>query len=414
MIKIEYLLNQTNLIVNKYNQLLDNTGGRYNIFNILGVTTEETRLHSAFISELLNPKGTHGLKEKPLEAFIKHCLDDDFHFQSFSAISKTEFYIGPKTKESGGKIDIIVLDNNNSAIIIENKINASDQERQMLRYNNHSRIYNSSRLLYLSIDGKAPSDYSTAGIDFEYKTISYKYEIHNWLIECKQIAVDFPLVREAISHYINLNKQLTNTSYMDEMNNEIVTFIMQSSENVQNAFELGKVLKDIKIKLQWEFWKQLEISLRKFGLELNDDDPKKVKHWKIKGFYEKQRKKDIYYGLWSEIYNKDGITIHWGCEIEDCIYYGFTIEKNGKGGVSNLDEFSLYREIIKDCDDRYQSSQYWLGWSYTSPKLNFREFNSKDIFDLTEKSKMNEIIEQISKKAYNDIKFVLDKINKLQ
>lgn len=54
MNKIPHLLNKTNLIVNKYNQLLDNTGGRFNVFTIIGLTTEEARLHSAFICELLN------------------------------------------------------------------------------------------------------------------------------------------------------------------------------------------------------------------------------------------------------------------------------------------------------------------------------------------------------------------------
>lgn len=411
MNKILHLLNKTNLIVNKYNQLLDNTGGRFNIFTIIGVTTEETRLHSAFICELLNPNGTHGLKDKPLKAFIKNCLDDDFSFQTTKAQSKTEYYIGSKTNDSGGKIDIIVKDNSNRAIIIENKINANDQEFQMLRYYNYSKHFTSSKLLYLSLDGKKPSEYSTGKDKFDYKTISYKYDITNWLTECKQLAVDFPLVREAISHYINLIKQLTNSSFMDEMNSEIVSLIMQSPENIQNAFEVEKALIDVKIKLQWEFWKQLEIALKKRGIMIKgDEDKKRVKHWKVKGFYEKQRNKDIYYGLWSEIYNQNGITIHWGCEIEENIYFGFTVEKNGEGGISTLEEFKSLRDIVKECDERYQNTPSWLGWLYTTPKLNFKEFNSKEIFDLTEKNKMEELTDQIAMKASTDIQFVLKKI----
>jgi len=411
MNKILHLLNKTNLIVNKYNQLLDNTGGRFNVFTIIGVTTEETRLHSAFICELLNPNGTHGLKDKPLKAFIKNCLDDDFNLQTTKAQSKTEYYIGPKTNDSGGKIDIIVKDNSNRAIIIENKINASDQEHQMLRYYNYSKHFTSSKLLYLSLDGKKPSEYSTGKDNLDYKTISYKYDITNWLTECKQLAVDFPLVREAISHYINLIKQLTNSSFMDEMNSEIVSLIMQSPENIQNAFEVEKALIDVKIKLQWEFWKQLEIALKKRGITIKgDEDKKRVKHWKVKGFYEKQRNKDIYYGLWSEIYNQNGITIHWGCEIEENIYFGFTVEKNGEGGISTLEEFKSLRDIVKECDERYQNTPSWLGWLYTTPKLNFKEFNSKEIFDLTEKNKMEELTDQIAMKASTDIQFVLKKI----
>ena len=46
-------------------------GEFFNIFNTLGLRTEEVRLHSAFLAELLNPQGTHGLSSLFLEAFLK-------------------------------------------------------------------------------------------------------------------------------------------------------------------------------------------------------------------------------------------------------------------------------------------------------------------------------------------------------
>ncbi len=414
MNKLQNLLDKTASIVNKNNQLLDATGGRFNVFQVIGVTTAETRLHSAFLTELLDVKGSHGLKDKPLKTFIRKCLDAEFDFQTVNAISKVEHSIGIKTATTGGRIDIIVWDNENKAIIIENKIYAGDQEYQMLRYYNHSKTYADSRLIYLSLDGKTPSNFSTGGETFDYKALSYKFDIIEWLTECKQLAVDFPLVREAISHYINLIKQLTNISSMDEMNKEIVTLVMQSPENLQNAFELEKVLTDVKIKTQWEFWKQLQKSLEEKGLKVKgDDDVKKVKHWKIKGYYEKQRNRDVNFGLWIEIYNKDGITLHWGCEVQENIYYGFTIEKNGNGGISDNEEVKSYRQIIKDCDDLYQAdSENWLGWMYPTPMLNFRNFSSQDIFALADRATLENTTNQIAEKALGDITFVLEKIDK--
>lgn len=414
MNKIQNLLDKTASIVNKNNQLLDATGGRFNVFQIIGVTTAETRLHSAFIKELLDVQGSHGLKDKPLKAFIRKCLSDAFDFKTTNTLSKVEHSIGIKTATTGGRIDIIVWDSENRAIIIENKIYADDQEFQMLRYYNHSKTYADSRLIYLSLDGKIPSEYSLGSEIFDYKTLSYKFDIINWLIECKQLAVDLPLVREAISHYINLIKQLTNSSSMDEMNKEIVALVMQSPENLQNAFELEKVLTDVKIKIQWEFWKQLQKSLEDKGLNVKgEDDSKKVKHWKIKGFYEKQRNRDVNFGLWIEIYSKDGITLHWGCEVQENIYFGFTVEKDGKGGISNNDEVKSYRQIIKDCDDLYrEDSKYWLGWIYPTTMLNFRDFNSREIFALADKAVLERVTNQIAEKALNDITFLLDKLDK--
>ncbi|MBR5912584.1 MAG: PD-(D/E)XK nuclease family protein [Bacteroidales bacterium] len=46
-------------------------GDFFNVFNTIGLRTEEVRLHSAFIAELLNPKGSHGLSQRFLQAFWK-------------------------------------------------------------------------------------------------------------------------------------------------------------------------------------------------------------------------------------------------------------------------------------------------------------------------------------------------------
>lgn len=410
---IRSLLNNIALITKKSNQLLDATGGRFNIFQIIGITTDETRLHSSFLCELLDINGSHGLKDKPLKAFIVTCLDKDFGFNTTNAISQVEYHIGEKTETHGGRLDIFICDNVNKAIIIENKIYAGDQENQMLRYYNHSKKYSDSRLIYLSLDGKSPSDYSLGGEPIKYLQLSYKFDIINWLTECKQFAVDFPLVREGISHYINLIKQLTNTSFMEEINEEIVELVMQSPENMQNAFELEKALINIKIKTQLEFWNQLKKSIESMSLKLiGDEDSKTVDYNKVRGFYEKQRNKDIHYGLWIEVFNKNGITIHWGCEVQDNIYFGFTLEKDGKGGISNSEFAKPYRKIIKECDDLYrEDSEFWLGWNYPSTMLNFREFNSKEIFGLSDKSLLEGITNQISEKALSDISFIRGKLN---
>ncbi len=51
-------------------------GDFFNVFNTIGLWSEEVRLHSSFIAELLNPKGSHGLTHRFLQAFIEE-LDLD-------------------------------------------------------------------------------------------------------------------------------------------------------------------------------------------------------------------------------------------------------------------------------------------------------------------------------------------------
>ena len=54
-------------------------GDTFNVFNTIYLRSDEVRLHSAFIAELLNPNGKHGASSHFLEAFLKLIgVDDDF------------------------------------------------------------------------------------------------------------------------------------------------------------------------------------------------------------------------------------------------------------------------------------------------------------------------------------------------
>ena len=78
---IETIKNQISEVVSiikKYDDELDKDGSRFNIFSILNVSSNEVRLHSNFIAELLNSKGTHGFKSKFCKLFISFifCITD--------------------------------------------------------------------------------------------------------------------------------------------------------------------------------------------------------------------------------------------------------------------------------------------------------------------------------------------------
>lgn len=108
-------------------------GEFFNIFNTIGLRTEEVRLHSSFLAELMNPQGTHGLSNLFLEAFLKRLGLPKNYLNVYNvSLDNKERFIGPVTDKEGGRIDIIVEDGRH-AIIIENKIYAEDQKNQLLR-----------------------------------------------------------------------------------------------------------------------------------------------------------------------------------------------------------------------------------------------------------------------------------------
>lgn len=215
-------------------------GDFFNVFNTIGLRTEEVRLHSAFIAELLNPKGSHGLSHHFLQAFLDVIgLSDryiDFHRCPHGDI--TERYIGPLNDTEGGRIDIIIEDGNH-AVIIENKIYAGDQTNQMLRYNNYGRknFPDGYELVYLTLDGHGPDDCSLGDDNYSYITASYEEDIVGWLEKCYSISEGKPLVQSVIKQYCELVKQITNTDMDTKYMNNLMS-VMLAPENIVAVGEM--------------------------------------------------------------------------------------------------------------------------------------------------------------------------------
>ena len=146
-------------------------------------------------------------------------------FKSEDATVYCEKYIGPLSDDgkSGGRIDLLIENKNEQQIIIENKIYASDQPNQLLRYNNR---YSKAELFYLTLKGGKPSDASLGGESFQVETISYDKDIIPWLELCMKESASLPVIRETLHQYINLIKNLTGQTIMNEMSSEIQELIL--------------------------------------------------------------------------------------------------------------------------------------------------------------------------------------------
>ena len=247
------ILNQVRIVSRKIKEQRKEKferGENYNIFYDLGFMSDEVHLHSMFLANLLNPKGSHGQRGKFLEAFLKMLQ------KSFSAISadnlelditnasvEVEKYIGRQTDSEGGRIDIYLTDGKHS-IIIENKIYAVDQYHQMLRYWNYGMSQKgddtekSFVLIYLTLDGCSPS-IDSLGEDLKENDIaclSYKSDIRGWLDRCVELASRTPLVRETINQYISTIDILTNNVMED--NKELLD-ILSKEENLDAIYDIA-------------------------------------------------------------------------------------------------------------------------------------------------------------------------------
>lgn len=210
-------------------------GENFNLFSILSIERYELK-HSALIANLLDPEGSHGCGDAFLRAFFEIALKGTaYPFESSTPPqSYTEHYTGPIAGDTGGRIDILVESKSKSShygLIIENKIYAGDQDKQLTRYDNYGKTTfgaDGYLLVYLTLYGCDASKESTATKSAEevgYLRLSYAEDILRWLEQCVRLADNKPLVRESLNQYIRTIKQLT---YQD-----------MNQENIQKIIDLA-------------------------------------------------------------------------------------------------------------------------------------------------------------------------------
>jgi hypothetical protein len=265
MDKLETLLKEISEIVLKEKTQQEEKrkrGENFNIFKVLGLSTSEVRLHSAFLAELLKLDGSHGMGDSFLKAFLEIVIPD---FKNTFDIASSEVIIeyvidnvSKQDEEHGGRIDILIRNDSHQAIIIENKIYAEDQPSQLRRYYNFAKDEkygdNNFLLLYLTLDGHDASPDSLRNKDNDkvpYMAISYKEHILCWLKRCTEIAALHPLVRETIRQYIINFCQLLNI--MEESNKDAVIETLMKGENLSPALNIIDVGNDLKVRIRKEF-----------------------------------------------------------------------------------------------------------------------------------------------------------------
>lgn len=156
-------------------------GYGYNIFTVLRIDRYEAYTHSAMLAHLLNPAETHQQGFLFLKSFLAHCADKYPQFPHLDNIEvgsweiTAEFYT-----ERYGIMDIVLR---NSALdflcVIENKVDALEQDNQLARYSDWMDIQKeqSKAILFLTPNGRKPT---TAG-KTKPLCISYHEDIYQWL-----------------------------------------------------------------------------------------------------------------------------------------------------------------------------------------------------------------------------------------
>lgn len=380
---IQNLLSQVSIIFKKYEEIAKVTGENYNIFKILGLTSNEVRTHSAFIANLLDSKGSHDCGNKFLLEFLKIINpDDSTYFDTNKYVVKIEFFIGPinSTYDEGGRIDIVIEDDKNKRIIIENKIFASDQYRQLTRYFNYDK---NAKLIYLTLDGSEPSKESIVGIPankvVSIVNLSYKTNIKNWLENCKRNAVNLPLLRETITQYINLIDHLTNQSTNINMSLDIKKIIAISSENFIAASMIANEMNNLLNNLNEDLLKRIRIEIeKKYNITMVTDEKSFSNKW---GYF-------FYFFTYNEFKFYIRIALESGMSIWLAPF------KDDKGGVADNEQIKDLKKLLLDFPkQKVVNNPNYTGWVISN--FDFTKYTVANKYALVNEKSSQEIIGNI-------------------
>jgi hypothetical protein len=363
----ELLLSQISTVNKRYEEISKISGENFNIFNLLDLSHNEMS-HSKIIASLLDTKGTHGMGNTFLKSFLSDIEIDDFPTDNVSV--ETEKSIGRVSDDSssGGRIDIALTDRNNPLrqIFIENKIYAGDQSNQLSRYHKYNP---QASLLYLTLDGTEPSEYSIKEDD-GYRTISYRDDILNWLELCRKEAVSNPLLRETLTQYIALIKQLTGQARSKDMENEYLDIILRDADNLSAAYVILENQDKIEMRIIKDKFEPLLLELAaEFGLSCEIDpfeDFLKI-YWEF-DFYKKE---------W------DGIRICFVFQARNMRKLSYGVYDNGEVIHKEFDRY------LRELD--YESSE---NWPLHRDMDSYRDWDKKfflDLFSEFERKKVHDV-----------------------
>ena len=264
-------------MIDNYRLLLERAGRLYakhdagrpepfNVFSVLDIERDEVNCHSRFLKALLDYEKSGDETRENLTDFL-HCIDVEGFEQR-----------GVKIEQERDKIDILITNDARSrqAVVIENKIGAPDQWRQLCRYYNtlKDQSYVNIHLRYLKLDGSPPSDVSFCGPDCEArsrcKSISYRNTL-SWLKRCQQRAYDEPELRESVAQYRRLVQKLTGTDRKGAYMNELMKLCLED-DNLDLLDDLNKALSEATFHLVQKLLCDIEVALKEEIPDLPDKD----------------------------------------------------------------------------------------------------------------------------------------------
>lgn len=343
----------------------------YNLFSVLRSDSDEVRLHSRFLADILNPKGSHDLGNVFLTEFLQ---------------ARSVKITGDITVDCEYKSIDILIRSQDTAVIVENKIYAGDQDKQLQRYyktmldEGYKNIY----LFYLTLDGKNPSAESIGNLNRRVETLSYRQDIREWVSRCTEIAVRNASLREAFIQYTSLINNLT--SRVDNMEHvEQLKKLLLRDDNLLSISELNQAYEEVVIEAQVDMWEMLgKKMVEKFG-ELSNDSIANSHDARasVRNYVQVKRNSKW---IIQEVELKNYPSFYLFVEQDHHLYFGIYCK----------DETKIIKgKELPKLSHSYKAAKLNTFWNYPKRNINFRGLHAKDVQFLSNPDSLNDFTQAI-------------------
>ena len=424
---VEYVANETR------EKALD-----FNVFNTLNVSDKEVMM-CRMLYEFLNSQGKHGKGYMYLKGFMENVLElDDVTDDELSEAKVYREYVINGTDR---RIDIYI-DTPYRVIPVEVKIYAEEQKRQCFDYfifskaeNENKSVHKKWRLVYLTLYGDMPSNYSTGNDKnciSSIKRISWRESILGWMEKIRDSQKNNTNVYEVVSQYIDIIMDITGQKKGMVYGMMMDEGLLNSKENMKAAQAISDSFAARKAEFIEDLFERVRRKAKKEVFSDSDSEKVYMDPWNnrglIKSFYHFQKSSlpalNYYMKSFMVADDSSEYQLWLRFEIDSRPFVSFIIVKkcsDKSGNITYTGEFEKTEEIYKAAENLisigegqiFHRSGWWVDWFYIptfdteidDSQPNFKSCNEA-YYDLYEAENIEKFVEQ----AINGLKIMKERV----
>lgn len=340
---MQELIGQVAGIVEEYRSKREQIGLDYNVFTLMDIERREEETHEYMIYSILNYRNSNYRKEFIEQFLISMGIPKSFLCEQWTV--EREHYT-----EKHGRLDLFFKPTGHSkqCVVVELKVDAGDQKQQIKRYEEYVRSCHLDEywIIYLTLDGKRPSEQSCSGMVKPKRLLcrSYGHHVVSWLEDCIHICQRDCVDAGFIHQYKLLLDKLTKEEKGENAMEKEIAGLIKNSKDLRACLEIEQALPVIKGQILFDFMDAIYHAMEKKGCNFYYVDYDCAKDYYDGSKYVPYFECEI---TNFTSYNKQ-VTLVLEMGVGDCLYFGFYYMNEEKDVIGH-NQFMNRSQRVNQC-----------------------------------------------------------------